>query len=207
MALEFEEVIGIYDKLGLNVWEIVDAAATKPYGFMKFTPGPGLGGHCIPIDPHYLNWKLKTLNYTARFVELADEVNRSMPEYVVNKTVQALNSVKKSVNGSRILIVGVAYKPNVSDMRESPALDIIHLLEQMGAEVVFTDPYVEDLLYDGLKTPRVELTIESIQESDISIVVTNHKSTDWSLLKSAGGLILDTRNTVSADENTTIYSI
>ncbi|MFK7800627.1 MAG: nucleotide sugar dehydrogenase [Anaerolineae bacterium] len=195
------------DKLGLNVWEIVDAAATKPYGFMKFTPGPGLGGHCIPIDPHYLNWKLKTLNYTARFVELADEINRGMPEYVVNKVVEALNSVKKAVNGSRVLIVGVAYKPNVSDMRESPALDVIHLLEQMGADVVFADPFVEDLSHEGLKTQRVELDQETLNKIDIAVVITNHKSTDWSLLEESGGLIIDTRNSLKAKGATKIYSI
>ena len=120
------------DRLGLNVWEVVNAAATKPYGFMPFYPGPGLGGHCIPVDPHYLSWKLRTLNYRARFIELATEVNGAMPEYVVAKVSDALNEVCKAINGSRILVLGVAYKPNVSDMRESPALDVIHLLREEG---------------------------------------------------------------------------
>jgi UDP-N-acetyl-D-glucosamine dehydrogenase len=120
------------DKLGLDVWEVVGAAATKPYGFMPFYPGPGLGGHCIPIDPHYLSWKLRTLNYTARFIELAAEVNSHMPEHVMGKITDALNNKRKALNGSHILILGAAYKPNIGDMRESPALDIIHLLLQRG---------------------------------------------------------------------------
>ena len=182
------------DKLGLNVWEIVDAAATKPYGFMKFTPGPGLGGHCIPVDPHYLNWKLKTLNYTARFIELADEVNRSMPEYVVEKITEALNGQKKAVNGSRILVLGVAYKPNVSDVRESPALDIIYLLQQKGAQVVFHDPFVDLLVSNDEKLQSVPLTADELQASDLTLVVTNHAKTDWDLVVQSSNLLIDTRN-------------
>ncbi|MFQ5436224.1 MAG: nucleotide sugar dehydrogenase, partial [Anaerolineae bacterium] len=131
------EVALMCDRLGLDVWEVVEAAATKPYGFMKFTPGPGVGGHCIPLDPHYLSWKLKTLNYTARFIELASDVNSHMPDYVVTKVADALNEEKKAINGSRILILGVSYKPNVGDVRESPALDVIHLLQERGAAVYF----------------------------------------------------------------------
>ena len=182
------------DKLGLNVWEIVDAAATKPYGFMKFTPGPGLGGHCIPVDPHYLNWKLKTLNYTARFIELADEVNRSMPEYVVEKITEALNGQKKAVNGSRILVLGVAYKPNVSDVRESPALDIIYLLQQKGAQVVFHDPFVDVLISNDENLESVPLTADELQASDLTLVVTNHAKTDWDLVVQSSNLLIDTRN-------------
>ncbi len=182
------------DKLGLNVWEIVDAAATKPYGFMKFTPGPGLGGHCIPVDPHYLNWKLKTLNYTARFIELADEVNRSMPEYVVEKITEALNGEKKAVNGSRVLVLGVAYKPNVSDVRESPALDIIYLLQQKGAQVVFHDPFVDVLVSNDEKLQSVPLTADELQASDLALVVTNHAKTDWDLVVQSSNLLIDTRN-------------
>ena len=182
------------DKLGLNVWEIVDAAATKPYGFMKFTPGPGLGGHCIPVDPHYLNWKLKTLNYTARFIELADEVNRSMPEYVVEKITEALNGQKKAVNGSRVLVLGVAYKPNVSDVRESPALDIIYLLQQKGAQVIFHDPFVDVLISNDENLESVPLTADELQASDLTLVVTNHAKTDWDLVVQSSNLLIDTRN-------------
>ena len=201
------EVALMCDKLGLNVWEVINAAATKPYGFMKFTPGPGLGGHCIPIDPHYLNWKLKTLNYTARFVELADEVNRSMPQYVVTKITQALNGIKKAVNGSRILILGVAYKPNVSDVRESPAVDVIYLLEQLGADVVYHDPFVESLHHEGLETERVELVPSEIAAADVCVVITNHNTIDWALLLDHTDLIIDTRNAIPQTDQATIISI
>ena len=146
------------DKLSLDVWEVVEAAATKPYGYMPFYPGPGLGGHCIPIDPHYLSWKLRTLNYTARFIELASEVNSHMPDHVVNKVTDALNGVAKPVNGSKILILGVAYKANVGDVRESPALDVIHLLENRGSTVRYHDPFVSDLDVSQIPAERVELT-------------------------------------------------
>ena len=130
------------DRLGVDVWEVIDAAATKPFGFMKFTPGPGLGGHCIPIDPLYLSWKLKTLNYTARFIELASEINTGMPRYVVSRIQDALNTQSKALKGSRVLVLGAAYKPDIDDLRESPALDVIHLLQQKGATVQYHDPFV-----------------------------------------------------------------
>ena len=139
------EVMMICDKLNLNVWEVIEAASTKPYGYMPFYPGPGLGGHCIPIDPHYLSWKMKSLNFAARFIELAGEINSHMPDFVVAKIMRTLNQRKKSINGSKILILGVAYKANVSDMRESPALDVIHLLQQMGAHVTYHDPFVPSM--------------------------------------------------------------
>lgn len=191
------EVAVMCDKLDLNVWEVVEAAATKPYGFMKFTPGPGVGGHCIPLDPHYLSWKLKTVNYNARFIELASEINSHMPEYVVTKVADALNGERKAINGSRILLLGVAYKPNIGDVRESPALDVIHLLGERGADVVFHDPYVMDLEYEGLDTPRVELTAETLQEADCVVIVTNHKVYDWDFVAENAGLIVDTRNALS----------
>ncbi|HYU54079.1 MAG TPA: nucleotide sugar dehydrogenase, partial [Gemmatimonadaceae bacterium] len=135
------EMAIVCDKLGVNIWEVIEAAATKPFGFMKFTPGPGIGGHCIPLDPHYLAWKMRTLNYKTRFIDLASEINSEMPAVVVRKVAQALNEERKAVNGSRILVLGVAYKRDIDDMRESPALDVIRLLEQQGADVVYHDPF------------------------------------------------------------------
>jgi UDP-N-acetyl-D-glucosamine dehydrogenase len=195
------EVTLMCDKLGLDVWEVIAAAATKPYGFMKFTPGPGLGGHCIPIDPHYLSWKLKTLNYTARFIELAAEVNGGMPEYVVNKIVDALNRERKAVNGSRILILGVAYKPNVSDVRESPALDIMHLLGERGADIVYSDPYVSDLNDDGFALQSVALSDELLDSADCVVIVTDHAEFDWQHIAAKAHLIVDTRNAIGASEH------
>lgn len=188
------EVALMCDKLGLNVWEVVDAAATKPYGFMKFTPGPGLGGHCIPIDPHYLSWKLKTLNYTARFIELAAEVNGYMPEYVVSKVAAALNGERKAVNGSHILVLGVAYKPNVSDMRESPALDIIHLLQGRGAAVTYHDPFVPDLTHEGFDLQSVALTPAALRAADCVVIVTDHRDIDWRCVAAEAAVLVDARN-------------
>ena len=144
----------VCDKLGVNVWEVIDAAATKPFGFMKFTPGPGIGGHCIPLDPHYLAWKMRTLNYKTRFIDLASEINSQMPAFVVEKVSQALNAVRKPVNGSRILVLGVAYKRDIDDVRESPALDVIRLLEEQGATVSFHDPFIATIVEDGHKVTR-----------------------------------------------------
>lgn len=188
------EVALMCDKLGLNVWEVVEAAATKPYGFMKFTPGPGLGGHCIPIDPHYLSWKLKTLNYTARFIELAAEVNGYMPEYVASRVADVLNDDKKSINGSNILILGVAYKPNVSDMRESPALDIIHLLRERGANLSYYDPFVPDLSHEGFDLQSIEMARETLRRSDCVVIVTDHRDLDWQCVADYAPVIVDTRN-------------
>jgi len=191
------EVALMCDKLGLNVWEVVEAAATKPYGFMKFTPGPGLGGHCIPVDPHYLSWKLKTLNYTARFIELAAEVNGYMPEYVASRVADVLNEERKAINGSDILILGVAYKPNVSDMRESPALDIIHLLQERGANIRFHDPLVPDLSDEGFVLRSNELTHEVLKKSDCVVIVTDHQAIDWQCVADFAPLIVDTRNVLN----------
>ena len=182
------------DKLAIDTWEVIDAASTKPFGFMPFYPGPGLGGHCIPVDPHYLSWKLKTLNYSARFIELAGEVNSGMPQYVVNKVADALNQEKKSVNGSRILVLGVAYKKNSNDVRESPALDIIKLLHDRGAEVVFNDPYVPQIKMDTklLKSDPLEASL--LKNADCTVVVTDHSDYDWNFIVQHSGLIVDTRN-------------
>ena len=187
------------DKLGLSVWEIVAAAATKPYGFMPFYPGPGLGGHCIPVDPHYLSWKLRTLNYTARFIELAAEINSHMPEYVVSRIADALNQRRKAINGSYILLLGVAYKPNVSDVRESPALDIIHLLQEKGAEVSYHDPYVADLSVEGYPLQAATLSDELLHAADCVVVVTHHDAYDWQNVARCARLVLDTRNVLPPD--------
>ena len=188
------EFLIMCDKLNLNVWEIIDAAATKPYGFMKFTPGPGVGGHCIPLDPAYLSWKMRTLNYTARFIQLASEINASMAEYWVNKVVEALNQDGKSVKNSRVLVLGVTYKPDVKDLRESPALDILKLLQARGARVRFHDPYVRSLLPEGLETPFDELTGSTLKEADCVVVVTNHSYYDWKWIERTARCVVDTRH-------------
>ncbi len=195
------EVALMCDKLGLDVWEVVAAAATKPYGFMPFYPGPGLGGHCIPVDPHYLSWKLRTLNYKARFIELAAEINSYMPEYVAGKVVEGLNRERKAVNGSRILLLGVAYKPDVGDVRESPALDIIHLLRAQGAEVNYHDPYVPDLAHEGFNLRSIPLTETAVTAADCVIIVTNHANLDWHLVARHASLIVDARNALPGKAN------
>jgi UDP-N-acetyl-D-glucosamine dehydrogenase len=188
------EMAVICDKLGVSVWEVIDAAATKPFGFMKFVPGPGLGGHCIPLDPHYLAWKMRTLNYKTRFVDLASEINSQMPAYVVEKVSLALNFDRKPVNGSKILVLGVAYKRDIDDVRESPALDVIRLLEEHGAVVAFHDPFIATVREDGHTREGVELTPELLAGSDAVVVVTDHRAVDYQLVMDHAALIVDTRN-------------
>lgn len=181
-------------RLGVDVWEVIDAAATKPFGFMKFTPGPGLGGHCIPIDPLYLSWKLRALNYTARFIELASEINTGMPRYVVGLVQDALNDQAKSIKGSKILVLGAAYKPDIDDLRESPALDVIGLLEQKGAEVYYHDPYVPCIAHEHWMRESVPDVMAAVREVDCVVVVTNHKVYDYPAILDSARLIVDTRN-------------
>ncbi len=188
------EVALMCDKLGLDVWEIIEAAATKPYGFMKFTPGPGVGGHCIPLDPHYLSWKLKTLNYNARFIQLAGEINSEMPRYWVEKVQDALNDVEKPVKNSRILILGVAYKKDIDDVRESPALDIIALLKEKGADVRYHDPYVPHFSYNGLTLTSEPDLDAAVQAADCVVIVTDHSVYDWRAIKEHAALLVDTRH-------------
>ena len=188
------EVLLMCDKLGLDVWEVIDAAATKPFGFMKFTPGPGLGGHCIPIDPLYLSWKLKTLNYNARFIELASEINTEMPLYWVQKVQDALNDEAKPVRGSRVLVLGVAYKKDVSDIRESPAMDIIMLLQEKGAQVSYHDPHVPAFHHETLEMASVTDLEVALRENDCTMIVTDHSSYDWSLIHRRAKLLVDTRH-------------
>ncbi len=188
------EVLLMCDKLGLDAWEVIDAAATKPFGFMKFTPGPGLGGHCIPIDPLYLSWKLKTLDYKARFIELASEINTAMPRYWVQKVQDALNEVGKPVKGSHILVLGVAYKRDVSDLRESPALDIIQLLEAKGAHVSYHDPHVPSLQVDGIEMVGVPDLNRAVAAADCVVIATDHSLYDWPTIQSQAHLLVDTRH-------------
>ena len=177
------EIAIMCEKLGVDVWEVIDAAATKPYGFMKFTPGPGLGGHCIPIDPQYLSWKMRTLDYNPRFINLAAEINSAMPAFVKDIVADALNRHGKALNGSSILILGAAYKKDVDDVRESPALDVLILLETAGAAVDFFDPYVTDIVIDGkTKTGLTELKNESLQTYDAVAILTDHSNVDYELV-------------------------
>ncbi|MCC7493558.1 MAG: nucleotide sugar dehydrogenase [Fimbriimonadaceae bacterium] len=192
------EIAIICDHLGLDVWEIINAAATKPFGYTRFTPGPGLGGHCIPIDPLYLSWKLRALDYEARFIALADTINSNMPRHVVSKIADALNGQGKAIRGSRILLLGVAYKPNVADIRESPALDILELLEERAAELFYHDPYVPEVRAEGHHWQRSELTEPLLRAVDCVVVVTDHRAYDWDWIRRHARLLVDTRNALAA---------
>ena len=193
------EMAIVCDKLGVDVWEVIEAAATKPFGFMKFLPGPGLGGHCIPIDPHYLAWKMRGLNYKTRFIDLAGELNTEMPVFWVRKVADALNGAGKSVKGSSVLVLGVAYKKDIDDLRESPALDIIRLLEQQGAAVTYHDPYVARFTEDGHERKSVPLTPEALQAADCVMIVTDHSSVDYAMVKRHAALAVDTRRALPRD--------
>jgi len=181
-------------RLGLNVWEVIAAAASKPFGFMPFYPGPGLGGHCIPVDPHYLSWKLKLLAYKARLIELADEINREMPRFVVEKIVEALNRAKKSVKGSRIFILGVAYKKDSDDVRESPALDVMKLLGERGGEITYHDPHVSQLRLENELLQSAPLTSQSLAAADVVVIITDHTRFDAGEIVGYSRLIIDARN-------------
>ena len=180
------------DRIGINVWEVIDAAATKPFGFMPFYPGPGLGGHCIPIDPFYLSWKTKQAGIEARFIELAGYINGQMPHFVVDKVQNALNDAGKPVKGSRILVMGVSYKRDIEDMRESPALDVMLLLKKRGGIISYCDPHVPVVHLDGLSLESVAL--ESAADADCVVIVTDHRVFDYRLLVEKAALIVDTRN-------------
>lgn len=188
------ELLLMCNKLGLDAWEILAAAATKPFGFMKFTPGPGLGGHCIPIDPLYLSWKLRTLEYNARFIQLASEINTEMPRYWVQKVQDSLNDVGKAVKGSRILVLGVAYKKDVNDMRESPALDIIHLLEAKGAHVRYHDPHIPGFRHEGMDMASVADLDAALTNVDCVVIATDHTAYDWAHIAQHAPLLVDTRH-------------
>jgi UDP-N-acetyl-D-glucosamine dehydrogenase len=186
------EIALMCDRMGINVWEVIDAAATKPFGFMPFYPGPGLGGHCIPIDPFYLSWKSKQAGIEARFIELAGYINGQMPHFVADKVQSALNDKSKPVKGSRIHIMGIAYKRDIDDMRESPALDVILLLQRRGALVSYSDPYVPKLRLDGLELSA--LPEEAAADADCAVIITDHTAFDYRALVDRAPLIVDTRN-------------
>lgn len=186
------------DRLAIDVFEVIQAASSKPFGFMPFFPGPGLGGHCLPIDPLYLSWKMRSLDYRARFIEVADEINRSMPHYVVNKVFQALNTMGKPVQGSKVLVLGVAYKRDVEDVRESPAFDVIKALEKLGAVVTYHDPYVPSLEPEGVPMRSVELDDAALKGCDCALVITDHKKFDYGRIVRLAPLVVDTRNATAA---------
>lgn len=194
-------------RLGLDIWEVIEAAGSKPYGFMPFYPGPGLGGHCIPVDPHYLSWKLKMFAYKTRFIELADEINREMPRFVVDKVVDALNDRQKSVNGSKIMVLGVSYKKDSSDVRESPALDILDLLIRKGAEVSYHDPYVSQLAFDGRTLSSESLNPESLSALDAVVILTDHNSFNPHEIVEASRLIIDARNLTRGIQSDKIFRL
>ena len=187
------------DVLGVDVWEVIDAAATKPFGFMKFSPGPGLGGHCIPLDPHYLSWKMRTLSYRTRMIELASEINAGMPAYVVAKVADALNDDGRSVRGARVLVLGVAYKKDIDDLRESPALEILQLLQEKGARLSYHDPFCPTIHDDGhtplqgLPMHSVELSDAALAAADVVVVVTDHTDVDYARVAREARLVVDTR--------------
>jgi UDP-N-acetyl-D-glucosamine dehydrogenase len=188
------EMAIVCDKLGVNVWEVIEAAATKPFGFMKFLPGPGLGGHCIPIDPHYLAWKMRGLNYKTRFIDLAGELNTEMPLFWVRKVAEALNQQGKAVKGAAVLVLGVAYKRDIDDIRESPALDIIRLLEGQGARVAYADPHVPCFSENGQEHRSVALTPQAVAAADCVMIVTDHSDFDYRMVARSARAVVDTRN-------------
>lgn len=190
------EISLMCEKLNINVWEVIDAAKTKPFGFMPFYPGPGIGGHCIPVDPFYLSWKAKMNGFEARFIELAGQVNSTMPHFVVNRIADALNNVKKSIKGSHIHILGVAYKKDVNDARESPALDIINILRAKGSTVTYTDPYIPKIDHSETISKSKPLTASFLKKADCVVVVTDHSVFDYKSLVKNSKLVVDTRNAI-----------
>ncbi|WP_064091876.1 nucleotide sugar dehydrogenase [Rossellomorea aquimaris] len=193
IALANEMAI-LCEKMGIDVWEVIDAAKTKPYGFMAFYPGPGLGGHCIPIDPFYLTWKAREYNYHTRLIELSGEINNSMPEYVINRVMSILNEDGKALRGAKVTVLGVAYKKDIEDVRESPVLKIIELLEQQGADYTVVDPYVKSFRSSGNTIEPVELTKEVLSQSDLVLLTTDHSNFDYNLIAEESPVIFDTRN-------------
>lgn len=201
------ELLVLCDRMDIDIWEVVDAAKTKPFGFMPFYPGPGLGGHCIPIDPFYLSWKAREFDFHTEFIELAGKVNEGMPYHVVERLMTALNTHGKALSGSTVLVMGVAYKSDIDDLRESPAIKVVCLLREKGANVVYHDPYVDEFAVDGLSVPRVDLTTEVCSGADIAVIITGHSNVDYDIVVSSAGLILDTRNVLKGRTENTIIRL
>lgn len=193
IALANEMAI-LCNKMGINVWEVIDAAATKPYGFMPFYPGPGLGGHCIPIDPFYLTWKAREYNYHTRLIEVAGEINNSMPEYVVQRSMEILNKEGKALNGANVLILGVAYKKDIDDYRESPVIPILNLMDKAGAKWEVVDPYINEFKLNGNIVETVDMTIEKLENADLVLLATDHSNFDYKLIAELSKVIFDTRS-------------
>jgi len=192
------ELAQLADRMDIDIWEVVDAAKTKPFGFMPFYPGPGLGGHCIPVDPFYLSWKAREFDFQTEFIDLAGKVNEDMPYFVVERLMNALNTQRKPLAGSRVLVLGVAYKSNIGDMRESPATKVIDLMAAKEAEIVYHDPFVDSYNYDGLEIPRVELTVDQIEAADVVLILTAHDDVDYGLVARHAPLVFDTRNVMKS---------
>ena len=188
------ELMLLCDRMGIDVWEVIEAASTKPYGFMKFTPGPGLGGHCIPVDPFYLSWKAKEYEFHTKFIELSGEVNTSIPHYVASKVTDALNAQGKSLKGSTVLMLGLAYKADVNDVRESPSLKVAELLIKKQANLIVNDPHVESARWNGHPLISQELTADLIRQADCALLMTNHSAYDYAWIAKEANLIVDTRN-------------
>ncbi len=195
------ELMMLCDRMSINIWEVIEAASTKPFGFMPFYPGPGIGGHCIPVDPFYLSWKAKAYNFPTEFIELAGKINERMPYYVVEKATEYLNEVGKSIKGSHIFIIGVAYKRDISDIRESPALKIIEILLERGSKVSYHDPYVSEIKVSGKNFVSQNLSREVLNSSDLVMIITDHSNVDYELIKDESSLMLDMRNRLGWKES------
>jgi UDP-N-acetyl-D-glucosamine dehydrogenase len=201
------EIALMSHKMDIDVWEVIDAAKTKPFGFMPFYPGPGLGGHCIPIDPYYLSWKARQNGFECRFIELAGHINSAMPDYVVERVADALNTVKKPINGSRVHLFGVAYKKDVNDLRESPALDILTLLSKRGAVLSYSDPYIPDLRHGGHTLTAVDPTTALQARPDCAVIATDHSVFDYDAIVRSGVLTVDSRNALKGRTAPTIFRL
>ena len=206
IALANEMAI-LCEKMNIDIWEVIEAAKTKPYGFMAFYPGPGLGGHCIPIDPFYLTWKAREYDYHTRLIELAGEINNSMPSFVIDKLMKILNKHKKPLNGSKVLLLGVAYKKDIDDLRESPALKLIELLEEQGAEIIYNDPHISEFEHKGIEYKSTTLTNELMKDSDITLIATNHSKYNYKEIIKYSNIVFDTRNGTDGIDSEKLYKL
>src|SRR6056297_2209233 len=201
------EMAILAEKMEIDIWEVIDAAKTKPYGFMAFYPGPGLGGHCIPVDPFYLTWKAREHNYHTRLIELAGEINNSMPDFVIDRLMKVLNKYKKPLNGSKILLLGVAYKSDIDDLRKSPSLKLIEFLEKENADIIYNDPFIPEFKHKGKEYKSVELTDELLEESDAVLIATDHSAYDGKYIAEKTDVVFDTRNVTKDIEADNVYKL